>query len=348
MRYAIFAASAAVAATFVPRPGPAVERWYSLGVYPYIQNVVTLVSSLVSVALLDVAVVVAFACWISFVVRQRRDRGSRGALKAAVASLVVVLSVVYLVFLAVWGLNYRRVPLETKLAYDAARVTADGTFHLGQIAVEQVNALEPAKTPHSPYSREALIPAFADAQRRLGATRTARPAMPKRSAIAWYLRYAGIDGMIDPLFLEIILNPDVLPIEHPFTLAHEWAHLAGYADETDANFVAWLTCIRSDSAARYSGWLEAYRYAEAALPRERRRELQRQLSPAVIADLRAISARLGRVNPVVSGFARNVYDQYLKTQGVDEGLASYSAMLKLMVGTTFENGWVPALRQQQN
>ena len=41
---------------------------------------------------------------------------------------------------------------------------------------------------------------------------------------------------------------------------------------------------------------------------------------------------------------RNVYDTYLKAQGVDEGLASYSAMLKLMVGTTFENGWVPNLR----
>jgi hypothetical protein len=172
--------------------------------------------------------------------------------------------------------------------------------------------------------------------------------MPKRSLVAWYLRYAGIDGMIDPLFLEIILNPDVLPIEQPFTLAHEWAHLAGYADETDANFVAWLTCVRSDSAARYSAWLEAYRYAEAALPREKRRELQRRLSPAVVGDLRAISARLGRVNPVVSGFARNVYDQYLKTQGIDEGLESYSAMLKLMVGTTFDNGWVPALRHPRN
>ena len=348
MRYALLAASAAVAATFVPRPGPAVERWYSLGVYPYIQNAVTLVSSLVSVALLDVAVIVALACWISLVMRQWRHQGARGGLKVGLVSLVITVSVVYVVFLAVWGLNYRRVPLETKLAYDAARVTPDGTFQLGRIAVEQVNMLEATKAPHSPYSRDAMMPAFADAQRHLGAVRIARPAMPKRSAIAWYLRYAGIDGMIDPLFLEIILNPDVLPIEQPFTLAHEWAHLAGYADETDANFVAWLTCIQSDSAARYSGWLEAYRYAEAALPRERRRELQRQLSPAVVADLRAIAARLGRVNPVVSGFARNVYDQYLKTQGVDEGLASYSAMLKLMVGTTFENGWVPAMRQQQN
>jgi uncharacterized protein DUF3810 len=344
VRYAILAAAAAVAATFVPLPSPAIEQWYSLGVYPVIQNVVTWLSSLVSVALLDVGALVALGSWLAFVTGRWRKSGARAGLKVAAVSLVAMISVGYLLFLAVWGLNYRRLPLEVKLAYDPARVTPDGTFQLGQIAVEQVNSLEPVKAPRSPYSREAMIPAFADAQRHLGAKRTARPAMPKRSAVSWYLRNAGIDGMIDPLFLEIILNPDVLPIEQPFTLAHEWAHLAGYAGESDANFVAWLTCIRSDSAAQYSGWLEAYRYAEAALPRERRRELQRRLSPAVIADLRAISVRLGRVNPVVSGFARNVYDAYLKTQGVDEGLASYSAMLRLMVGTTFDNGWVPNLR----
>jgi Protein of unknown function (DUF3810) len=344
VRYAILAAVAAAAATVVPLPSAAVERWYSLGVYPVIQNVVTWLSSLVSVALLDVGVLVALGSWLAFVTTRWRASGARAGLKVAAVSLVATMSVIYLVFLAVWGLNYRRQPLEVKLAYDPARVTPDGTFQLGQIAVEQVNTLEPAKASRSPYSREAMMPAFADVQRHLGARSIARPAMPKRSAVSWYLRHAGIDGMIDPLFLEIILNPDVLTIEMPFTLAHEWAHLAGYANESDANFVAWLTCIRSDSAAQYSGWLEAYRYAEAALPRERRRELQRRLSPAVIADLRAISARLGRVNPVVSGFARNVYDTYLKTQGVDEGLASYSAMLKLMVGTTFENGWVPNLR----
>ena len=54
--------------------------------------------------------------------------------------------------------------------------------------------------------------------------------------------------MTDPFFLEVIVNPDVLPIERPFVVAHEWAHLAGYADESEANFVAWLTCAHGDAA----------------------------------------------------------------------------------------------------
>jgi hypothetical protein len=40
-------------------------------------------------------------------------------------------------------------------------------------------------------------------------------------------------------------QPDLLPFEKPFVAAHEWAHLAGYADESEASFVGWLTCVRA-------------------------------------------------------------------------------------------------------
>ena len=82
MRYAILTAAAAVTATFVPLPSPAVERWYSLGAYPVIQNVVTWLSSLVSVALLDVGVLVALGSWLAFVIGRWRTSGARAGLKA--------------------------------------------------------------------------------------------------------------------------------------------------------------------------------------------------------------------------------------------------------------------------
>jgi hypothetical protein len=336
----------AVAAAFVPLPSAAVERFYSRGIYPFIQNAVTAASSVVPFALLDVALVAMTAIWAASVVRRWRDKRAAAALRAAGSSLVLIASIVVLVFFAFWGLNYRRVPLEVRLEYDRSRVTREATVELARLAVERVNALEPGKAPTA-SSHDALVGAFADTQRRLGAARTARPARPKTSVFSWYLRKAGIDGMVDPWFLEILVNPDVLPIEYPFTLAHEWAHLAGYANESEANFVAWLTCLAADERAQYSGWLEAFQYARAALPHENRRELDRRLSPPVVADLRAIAERLGTMNPAVSGFARNVYDSYLRAQGVDEGIASYGAMLRLMLGTTFRNGWVPALRNGQ-
>ena len=54
--------------------------------------------------------------------------------------------------------------------------------------------------------------------------------------------------MTDPFFLETLLAPDLLDVERPFVIAHEWGHLAGYADESEANFIAWLACRRGSRA----------------------------------------------------------------------------------------------------
>ena len=61
-----------------------------------------------------------------------------------------------------------------------------------------------------------------------------------------------------------------VPIERPFVVAHEWAHLAGYADESEANFVAWLTGLMGTKQLQDSGWLGIYDYALGAMAPPRR------------------------------------------------------------------------------
>ena len=43
--------------------------------------------------------------------------------QVAIVRFVVFAAATYLVFLAVWGLNYRRMPLEEKLEFDEALIT---------------------------------------------------------------------------------------------------------------------------------------------------------------------------------------------------------------------------------
>ena len=157
------------------------------------------------------------------------------------------------------------------------------------------------------------------------------------------VRQAAIDGMTNPFFLEIILNPDLLPAERPMVLAHEWAHLAGYAHETEANFVAWLTCLQGDSMSRYSAWLSAYGHASSVLSRDDRRALP-PLDEGPLDDLRAMAARHQRSSPVVRNAAREVYDSYLRAHRVSEGVASYGAVVRLMLGSRFDDDWTPRLK----
>src|SRR5438067_1029580 len=74
--------------------------------------------------------------------------------------------------------------------------------------------------------RGALQAAFARAQRDLGASGLARPAEPKHTWLDVYFKRAAVDGMTDPFFLETLVASDLLTIEQPFVVAHEWAHLA--------------------------------------------------------------------------------------------------------------------------
>ena len=54
-----------------------------------------------------------------------------------------------------------------------------------------------------------------------------RPRVRRRRSISPFFRWATVDGMVNPFGLEVLINPDVLPIERPYVVAHEWGHIAG-------------------------------------------------------------------------------------------------------------------------
>jgi hypothetical protein len=251
-------------------------------------------------------------------------------------TVVTLAAAGYLTFLALWGLNYRRVPLEAKLEFDRASITQPAARRLGEMAVQRVNAIYAARRGTS--DEPTLEAAFAAGQRLLGTDRLAVPGIGKRSLLGLYFRRAAIDGMTDPWFLEIIVNPDVLEFERPFIVAHEWAHLAGYAHEAEANFVAWLVCTQGNALAQYSGWLATYSQVWGELPRSDRAAIAAMLGPGPRQDLRAMVERYERSVPAVRDAARDVYDGYLRANRVHEGIASYSGVVRLMLGAGVADG----------
>jgi hypothetical protein len=345
MRLSILCLAGAIGAALAPMPSGLVERWYARGLYPRFQPALTAASSTVRFALLDVAVIVLLLALAWFAIARWRRSGLLAAARAVLWRLVVGASLAYLLFLACWGLNYRRVLLESRLAYDPSRVNAEAAVRFAREAVRQVNAL--AAGPRDEPADAAIEAAFARAQRVLGDRPLTAFPPPKQSMLTWYFRAAAIDGMTVPWFLEIIVNPEVRAFERPFTLAHEWAHVAGYAQESEANFLAWLACVgAADPAVRYSGWLMAYRRSAGAVDRGERRALRAALHPAVVADLQALDVRLSRASPAVREAAMGAYDRYLKANRVEEGIASYGAVLRLMLGTVFDDEWTPRLRDR--
>lgn len=224
-----------------------------------------------------------------------------------------------------------------KLGYAESRVTAAALDELAASAVSHLNhlfeAVEARSWPQLEELPAELGPAFERVQRELGASRPAPAVVPRRSLLTPYFRRAGIDGMTDPFSLQVLVNDTLLPFERPFVTAHEWAHVAGYAHEAEANFVAWLTCLAGDERMQYSGWLNLVGRLLAAVPESSRAALGARLDPGPRADYAAIRARTSRVVPVIQRNARRLNDGYLRANRVAGGVRSYGEVLQLAVGT---------------
>ena len=152
----------------------------------------------------------------------------------------------------------------------------------------------------------------------------------KRFLISPLLHRIGVSGIYGPFTGEANVAFPAAPGMLPFTLAHERAHLCGFAWEEAASYVALLTLWRSTiPEVRYSGWLELWMQMRAP---------NRGRSDGVKRDLRAISNfvrdRIGReARP-----ARSIYNAYLKAHGVKGGVRSYNRVAELATRYLVEHG----------
>ena len=322
-------------------PGAAtVERVYARGLYPLIQSSVTPLSNRVSFALFDLAVgtslLAIVVVWVlSF--RQARKKQRVWAVGRALAGTVTILSIVYLWFLIAWGFNYARPPLESQVPFDAARITPDAVRALAEHAVERANqTYANAHAAGFPAVNEApprLVAALHQVEHEFGRPRPTVFATPKWTVFTPYYRAAGVSGQLGPFFLETLLNPDLTGPEREATLAHEWAHLSGYAPESDASFIGVLAALRAGPSAEYSAWLDLVSESVNQLQPVTQRVVLAQLADGPRRDQEAIRERLKKRVAPVERAAWSTYDQMLKSQGVEEGVHSYSRVIQLLIGT---------------
>ena len=330
---------AAILMAALPVSRPAVESAYSHGVYPIVRQLVTAGTSRIPLVLFDWLLLGAAGIlgWCAWRLLRPGRQGRLRVLATLAARLTVLAAVLYLVFLTTWGLNYRRQTLAAKLGYAEDRVTAAARDALAAAGVVHLNrlfdAIETRSWPQFEELPADLGPAFERVQRELGAARPAPAVVPRRSVLTPYFRRAGIDGMFDPFSLQVLVNDTVLPFERPFVTAHEWAHLAGFAHEAEANFVAWLTCLEGDERMQYSGWLYLVARLLGAVSESSRAALGAQLGPGPRADYAAVRARTSRAVPIIRRNARRLNDGYLRANRVAGGVRSYGEVLQLAAGT---------------
>jgi hypothetical protein len=330
----------AMLVAFEPPGAFTVERYYSRWLYPIIQANLTALSNRAPVALFDVAIVVLslilIGIWIWSIRLARRKQMIRSLWRGLVATLTL-LAFVYLWFLAAWGLNYARPPLESQIAFDPSRINPEAVRALAEHSIAQANRLydraHAAGFPAIEAAPQPLIAALHAVEKDLGRPRPTVVAMPKWSILTPFYRASGVSGQLGPFFLETLLNPDLTGPERLAVLGHEWAHLSGFAPESDASFVGLLAAMRAGPAGEYSAWLDLVSEASSQLQPVTQRLVLQQLGPGPRQDQNEIRERLRKLVRPVEQAAWASYDQMLRSQGVEEGVQSYSRVIELLIGT---------------
>src|SRR5258706_9740183 len=138
------AIAGALICAFAPLPAALVEQRYSVGFYPHLQRLMTPLSNLLPFAILDVLLVglaVASIVTLTQAIREAWQTRMARKLFRTLSHLAAIGAVLYLLFLLLWGFNYRRLPMPARLVLDRAAPSSDDVVQLGMTAIDEMNRL---------------------------------------------------------------------------------------------------------------------------------------------------------------------------------------------------------------
>jgi len=265
--------------------------------------------------------------------------------KSGKLSLSVIngLSIIYILFYILWGFNYYTPTVKQKLSFSTHKMDREDLYEEAKNMAQSVSSLRMTAIGDSSINiTEVTIPENLENQLRAdqkeilrswGYLTNGRVRIRKLEPDGILLRISTA-GVYIPWVLEGHIDDGLHPIQWPFTMAHEMAHGYGITDEGECNFVGFVTCISSDNLIiRYSAELAYFRYLINNLrlvDNDQYKEVVRSLSQGVKNDINAIVLQMRKYPDILPDFRDLVYDSYLKSHGVHEGLASYSSIIRLI------------------
>lgn len=276
--------------------------------------------------------------------------------KRLIMKLLRSISIVLVLFFILWGFNYKRAKLFQELP--AEMISVDSVELMNEI-LSVSSILNQLRNQISSDSLSVdTLPDFQLLEQKVrselkkllttwkvpdyGRVRI-RKIRPEGTLLVW-----SAAGIYIPFVMEGHIDSGLHPLQWPFVTAHEMAHGNGYTDEGDCNFVGFLTCVNSDDLFfRYSGWLGYYKYLYHDMRKTDKDlavKLFMQLSKGVRADLQAVSEYSARFPDWLPWWQELVYDNYLKIQGVKEGIRSYNLIVRQVISWK-KSGKLPLIRQ---
>jgi len=318
-----------------------VEQYYSNGIYPYISKLCRYVLGWLPFSFGDVLYTLAGIYIVRWLYKNRKR--IRKDTKKWLIDVFAAVSVVYLVFHLLWGLNYYRNPLHKNLdlnhdytteelvAFVEKLIPVANTIHL------EITGNDTLKV-EMPYTKQEILK-----QAHLGYNQLKtefphleyHPRSVKSSLYSLPLTYMGFSGYLNPITNETQVDYLIPAYKMPTTTSHEIAHQLGYAAENEANFIGCMAAMNHpDKYYRYSGHVfglrhcmnEIYRRDEALFE-----TIVCTINPGIIKNYNEAEAFWDAYENPLEPLFKITYSSFLKANNQSGGMESYNYVVALLV-----------------
>lgn len=324
---------------FLPYGSVFVERYYFNGVYRWLRYIWQWTLAFSPIALIYPLIIglmgYGVMSWWNF---RRLHPDGRSVFRHFINGLLQVMAMAFILFYWLWGFNYKRSDPLHELPFPEASFSEDDLFEELAWVTDSLISLRdqiPESLGYIDYNaqmeddlRESLLYILENTGISYFGKVRIRLLRPKGSLLRFstagvYLPFTG-EGQIDP---------GLHGITWPFTIVHEMSHGYGITGEDSCNFWAFLACINSPvKRFRYSGYFTYWRYVRSNAWRsdpERFKAYARELPDVLNKDLQEVQDYANRYPDIMPALRDLIYDQYLKSHGIPDGLKNYSRIIVL-------------------
>jgi len=333
------------AVLFIGTRSVSFAEWVSKTIGSPLRRALAAATNFLPVSLAELLLLAAIPALVIIIVIAARKRGAGERVRFLI-SLVSVLSLLFTGYVYTLGIGYHREGLGSRMGIEAVSVGAENLHSTLEILRAECEALVPElefSESGSTVCKAPLTDICADICEAYGTLAEEYPEMglevfeSRAKPVIMSKLMSGLELLGIYSFFTGESNVNVYYPDYtlPFTVAHEFAHQRGISRENEANFIAFLVCIRADDPyVRYSGYMNMLEYVLSALRRtdkELADEFYLRADGALISEMRAYSKfYYDNKNEFLAKLSDFVNDNYLKAQGT-EGIISYGLVVRLAV-----------------
>lgn len=237
-------------------------------------------------------------------------------------------------FAVFWGAGYQRPPVEKRMALDDAKPTTEEVQQIQERLLPIILRDKPATPDQRDVPR--AVHAIAQSMAKFieeDEGRAVRVPQRVKATPKGLLLANSTSGICSPFTLEANVDGAIPDTGFVYVAAHELAHTAGLNRENEATLYGQIAGLRADDAyARYCIALDAYMDLTRDLDKDQRKAALDKLPQECVEEIKHIHEVSSSYN--VKWFSERswkVYNKYLQSQGIKEGVKNYSASTKLFV-----------------